>query len=38
VHRSSLLRAPDEAARAEEYAKFVHDMRLIARHVPAIRA
>jgi DNA polymerase len=38
VHPSSLLRAPDEAARAQEYAKFVHDMRLIARHVPAIRA
>ncbi len=38
VHPSSVLRAPDEAARAQEYAKFVHDMRLIARHVPAIRA
>ena len=38
VHPSSLLRAPDEAARAQEYAKFVHDMRLIARHIPAIRA
>ena len=38
VHPSSLLRAPDEAARAQEYAKFVHDMQLIARHVPAIRA
>jgi uracil-DNA glycosylase len=37
VHPSSLLRAPDEA-RAQEYAKFVHDMRLIARHVAAIRA
>jgi uracil-DNA glycosylase family protein len=38
VHPSSLLRAPDEDARAREYEKFVHDMRLIARHVPAIRA
>jgi uracil-DNA glycosylase len=38
VHPSSLLRAPDEHARAREYDKFVHDMRLIARHVPAIRA
>ena len=37
VHPSSLLRAPDEAARAQEYAKFVHDMRLIARHFPASR-
>ncbi len=31
VHPSSLLRAPDEVARAREYEKFVHDMRLIAR-------
>ena len=38
VHPSSLLRAPDEAARALEYAKFVHDMRLVAHRVPAIRA
>lgn len=38
VHPSSLLRAPDKVARAREYEKFVHDMRLIARHVPAIRA
>jgi uracil-DNA glycosylase len=38
VHPSSLLRAPDEDARAREYEKFVHDLRLIARHVPAIRA
>jgi DNA polymerase len=38
VHPSSLLRAPDEDARAREYDKFVHDLRLIAGHVPAIRA
>jgi uracil-DNA glycosylase len=37
VHPSSLLRAPDEAARAREYAHFVHDMQLIARHIPTIR-
>jgi len=37
VHPSSLLRAPDEAAREREYAHFVHDMQLIAHHVPAIR-
>jgi uracil-DNA glycosylase family protein len=37
VHPSSLLRAPDEAARAREYQRFVHDMRRIAGHVPEIR-
>src|SRR5262245_16144940 len=37
VHPSSLLRAPDEEARAREYERFVHDMRLIARHFPEIR-
>jgi uracil-DNA glycosylase len=37
VHPSSLLRAPDETARALAYEKFVHDMRHIARHVPEIR-
>ena len=38
VHPSSLLRAPDEESRAREYARFVSDMRAIARHVPQIRA
>jgi uracil-DNA glycosylase len=37
VHPSSLLRAPDEMARALAYEKFVHDMRQIARRVPKIR-
>jgi uracil-DNA glycosylase len=36
VHPSSLLRAPDDATREREYAKFVHDLRLVARHVPQI--
>jgi DNA polymerase len=31
VHPSSLLRAPDEAARAAAYEEFVRDLRLIAR-------
>ncbi len=30
VHPSSLLRAPDEAARAEGYAQFVADLRVVA--------
>jgi DNA polymerase len=38
VHPSSLLRAPDEASRHREYARFVSDMKAIARHIPAIRA
>lgn len=38
VHPSSLLRAPDEASRHREYAKFVTDMRAIARHVSEVRA
>jgi DNA polymerase len=38
VHPSSLLRAPDEETRAREYARFVADMKAIARHIPAVRA
>ena len=38
VHPSSLLRAPDAASRAREYARFVSDMKAIARHIPDIRA
>jgi DNA polymerase len=30
VHPSSILRAPDEAARQEEYAKFVEDLSVVA--------
>jgi uracil-DNA glycosylase len=30
VHPSSLLRAPDEAARREAYAGFVADLRVVA--------
>jgi DNA polymerase len=37
VHPSSLLRAPDEASRAREYARFVADMKAIARHIPDVR-
>jgi uracil-DNA glycosylase len=37
VHPSSLLRAPDAESRAREYARFVTDMRAIARHIPEIR-
>jgi uracil-DNA glycosylase len=37
VHPSFLLRLPDEASRAREYARFVDDLRLIARHVTDIR-
>jgi uracil-DNA glycosylase len=37
VHPSFLLRLPDEAAKAREYARFVDDLRLVARHLPEIR-
>jgi DNA polymerase len=33
VHPSSLLRAPDEQARAEHYAQFVADLRLVAQRL-----
>jgi len=38
VHPSSLLRAPDEASREREYARFVADMKAIGRHIPDVRA
>ena len=37
VHPSFLLRLPDEAAKAREYAHFVADLRQVARHLPEIR-
>lgn len=37
VHPSFLLRLPDEAAKAREYARFVEDLRLVAQHLPEIR-
>ena len=37
VHPAFLLRLPDEDAKAREYARFVEDLRLIARHLPDIR-
>jgi probable DNA metabolism protein len=33
VHPSSLLRAPDEQTRARDYAKFVAELRQVARHL-----
>jgi uracil-DNA glycosylase len=37
VHPSFLLRLPDEASKAREYARFVEDLALVARHLPEIR-
>jgi uracil-DNA glycosylase len=37
VHPSFLLRLPDAASRAREYARFVEDLRLVAQHLPEIR-
>ncbi|WP_159713618.1 UdgX family uracil-DNA binding protein [Geminicoccus flavidas] len=37
VHPSYLLRVPDEALRASEYAKFVEDLRLVGEHDPSVR-
>jgi len=37
VHPSFLLRLPDAEAKALEYERFVHDLKLIARHVREIR-
>jgi DNA polymerase len=37
VHPSFLLRLPDEVAKGREYANFVHDLRLVAKHLPEIR-
>ncbi len=37
VHPSFLLRLPDEASKAREYARFVDDLRRVAQHVADIR-
>lgn len=37
VHPSYLLRLPDEAARAREYARFVDDLRIVAAHLEKSR-
>jgi len=37
VHPSFLLRLPDAQSQAREYARFVEDLRLVARQLPAIR-
>jgi DNA polymerase len=37
VHPSFLLRLPDEQSKAREYDRFVADLKLVARHLPAIR-
>ena len=37
VHPSFLLRLPDEAAKAREYANFVRDLKLVAEHLPEVR-
>jgi DNA polymerase len=37
VHPSFLLRLPEPKARAAAYAAFVHDLRVIGRHFPAMR-
>jgi len=34
IHPSFLLRMPDPGAKAQEYRRFVQDLRLIAKHVP----
>ncbi|HEV8390098.1 MAG TPA: UdgX family uracil-DNA binding protein [Dongiaceae bacterium] len=38
IHPSFLLRMPDPEVKAQEYRRFVQDLRLIARHVPAAKA
>jgi DNA polymerase len=37
VHPSFLLRVPDEAAKEREYAHFVADLKLVAKHLPQVR-
>ena len=37
VHPSFLLRLPDEASKAREYARFVEDLRLVAQHLSTVR-
>ena len=34
VHPSSILRAPDPQAREEQYAEFVHDLKIVAAELP----
>jgi DNA polymerase len=38
VHPSFLLRLPDAAAQAREYARFVADLRIALQHLPALHA
>jgi DNA polymerase len=37
IHPSFLLRMPDPDAKAQEYRRFVQDLRLIAKHVPVAK-
>jgi DNA polymerase len=37
IHPSFLLRMPDPDVKAQEYRRFVEDLRLIAQHVPAAK-
>ena len=37
VHPSSILRAPDEHARHEEFAKFVNDLRVVAKELRKLK-
>jgi DNA polymerase len=37
IHPSFLLRMPDPGAKAQEYRRFVQDLRLIAKHVPVAK-
>jgi len=37
IHPSFLLRMPDPEVKAQEYRRFVEDLRLIAQHVPAAK-
>jgi DNA polymerase len=37
VHPSFLLRLPDAASKEREYARFVADLKLVAKHLPEIR-
>ncbi|WP_119299792.1 UdgX family uracil-DNA binding protein [Dongia deserti] len=37
IHPSFLLRMPDPEIKAQEYSRFVEDLRLIAQHVPAAK-
>jgi uracil-DNA glycosylase len=37
IHPSFLLRMPDPEVKAQEYRRFVQDLRLIAKHVPVAK-